>query len=296
MQSTLKITLLGTGTSQPDSHKFGTSTLIEAGGLRVLLDCGRGAAVRLLQIGVPVGSVDAVIISHFHSDHYAALPDLIMTGAIPAPWGGRKSPLRVFGPEGIERVVDGLWDFMSADRNIRVADSEIDPEMQRVQASVVSEGVVFDENGLRIIAFEVDHGDFVKPAFGYRVEYGGHVFVHSHDTRYSPNLIKHAAGADVLVHEVAMAKPETMRDHPHTRTVLEHHITPGEVGSVFSQIRPKIAMLTHLVLKGPDAPSIGEMLEEVGQTYDGPVLVGRDLTVIRFGPSIAVYSAETARG
>lgn len=292
----MKITLLGTGTPQPDSQKFGTSTLIEAGGMRVMLDCGRGVVVRLSRLGIPVGSIDAVLFSHFHSDHYAALPDVVMTGAIPATWGARKKPLRVIGPEGVQEVVEGLWSFMSADRNIRVADGEIDPEMHRVEASVISEGVMFDENGLRITAFEVDHGDFVKPAFGYRVEYGGHVFVHSHDTRYSENLIAHAQGAHVLVHEVAMARPETLANHPHARTVLEHHITPDEVGRVFTQVAPKAAILTHLVLKGPNPPSIDDLLEEVGQAYDGPVFVARDLTIIRFGASISIYSGETDRG
>ena len=161
---------------------------------------------------------------------------------------------------------------------------------------VITEGVMLNENGLRIIAFEVDHGEFVKPAFGYRVEYGGHVFVHSHDTRYSENLIRHAKGADVLVHEVAMARPETLEKDPHSRTVLEHHITPREVAEVFAHVRPKAAILTHLVLKAPDPPSIEELLEEVGQGYDQPVFVARDLTVIRFGASIAIYSGATARG
>lgn len=296
LASPLKITLLGTGTPMPDGHKFGTSTLVEAGGMRVLLDCGRGAVIRLGQLGVPVGSIDAVLFSHFHSDHYAALPDLVMTGAIPAPWGGRSKRLRVIGPEGVRKVVDGLWSFMSADRAIRVADGEIDPDMQAVDVGVISEGVMLDENGLRIIAFEVDHGDFVKPAFGYRVEYGGHVFVHSHDTRYCDNLIRHAEGADVLVHEVAMARAEVLAKHPHVRTVLEHHITPREVGRVFAQVRPKVAMLTHLVLKAPDAPSIEDLLDEVGQEYAAPVMVARDLTVIRFGTTITIHSGETARG
>ena len=122
----MRITLLGTGTPQPDSHKFGTSTLVEAGGMRVLLDCGRGTVLRLSQLGIPVGSIDAVLFSHFHSDHYAALPDVVMTGAIPAPWGGRRAPLRVSGPAGVEEVVTGLWAFMSADRAVRVAGNEID--------------------------------------------------------------------------------------------------------------------------------------------------------------------------
>lgn len=296
LDSTMKITLLGTGTPMPDSHKFGTSTLIEAGGMRVLLDCGRGAVVRLSQLGVPVGSIDAICISHFHSDHYTALPDIVMTGAIPAAWGGRSKPLRLIAPEGVREVVDGLWAFTSADRNIRVADHEIEPELHRVEVEEIREGVILDDSGLRIIAFEVDHGEFVKPAFGYRVEYGGHVFVHSHDTRYCENLVRHAEGADVLVHEVAMAKPETLERHPHVRTVIEHHIEPREVGRIFAQVRPRAAILTHVVLRGPDAPSIEEMLDEVGQEYDGPLSVARDLTVIRFGRTISIYSGETARG
>ncbi|MBR9839380.1 MAG: MBL fold metallo-hydrolase [Rhodobacteraceae bacterium] len=292
----MKITLLGTGTPQPNIHKFGTSTLIEAAGFRILVDAGRGAVARLAQIDVPVGSIDMVLFSHFHSDHYAALPDIVMTGAIPASWGGRKKRLKIVGPEGVQRVTEGLWAFTSADRDIRIADREIDPEMHRVEAEVLKEGVIFEQNDLKITAFEVDHGDFVKPAFGYRVDYAGQSFVHSHDTRYSENLIRHAQGADVLVHEVAMARPETLERHPHSRTVLEHHITPVEVGRVFSQIKPKLAMLTHLVLKGPDAPGIDEMLEEVGQSYAMPVIVARDLTVIRFGAAISTYSGETLRG
>ena len=296
MAPSMKITLLGTGTPQPDGHKFGTSTLVEAGGLRVLLDCGRGAVVRLGQIGVPVGSIDAVLLSHFHSDHYAALPDIVMTGAIPAAWGDRKRPLRVLGPDGVREVVEGLWAFTGADRAIRVADSEIDADMHRVEAGTIAEGVVFAQGGLTITAFEVDHGDFVKPAFGYRVDFGGHVFVHSHDTRYSENLIRHADGADVLVHEVAMARAETLESDPHSRTVLDHHITPREVGRVFKQVGPKLALLSHVVLKGPNPPTIEQMLDEVGREFDGPVAVARDLTTIRFGASIALYSGETARG
>lgn len=287
----MKVTLLGTGTPAPSGRRFGTATLIEAGGKRVLLDCGRGAVVRLGELGIPVGSIDAVLFSHFHSDHYVGLPDLLMTGAIPASWGGRSTPLRILGPRGVRGVAEGLWQFSAADRAIRVADSEIQEDMHRTEVTEFTEGVVLDEDGLRILAIEVDHGDFVKPAFGFRVEYGGRSFVHSHDTRLSENLIAQAAGVDVLLHEVAMARPESLAVSAHARTVLEHHITPREVGQVFDRIRPQLALLTHVVLKGPNPPSLGDVLEAVGETYSGPVIVARDLMEIRFGTNVSLSFA-----
>ena len=79
----LRVILLGTGIPNPDINAFGTATIIEAGSQRVLLDCGRGTVIRMAQLGIPLGAVDEVFLSHFHSDHYAGLFDLLMTGTIP---------------------------------------------------------------------------------------------------------------------------------------------------------------------------------------------------------------------
>jgi hypothetical protein len=73
------------------------------------------------------------------------------------------------------------------------------------------DGLVYEKNGLKVIAFEVDHGDVIKPCYGYRFEYGGCVAVFSSGTRYNQNVIKYGKGADLLVHEVAMARPELMK-------------------------------------------------------------------------------------
>jgi ribonuclease Z len=68
-----------------------------------------------------------------------------------------------------------------------------------------SDGVVYKKNGVTVIAFEVDHGDVIKPAYGYRIEYDGRSVVISGDTRFNENVVKHGLGADLLIHEVAMA-------------------------------------------------------------------------------------------
>ncbi|MBB26155.1 MAG: hypothetical protein CME02_11630 [Geminicoccus sp.] len=206
MSDTLKITLLGTGIPNPDVNAFDTSTLIEAGDEVVMLDFGRGAVIRLAQAGYPLGYVDTIIISHYHSDHFSGLFDLAMTGTIQQPFSNRGGQLHIFGPWGIDDIAEGAWQATKPDRDIRVADHEIDPEHMRIiRYSCEQEGVVYDRGGLRIIAIEVDHGEFIRPAYAFRVEYGGHVFVHSHDTRYNENLIAQAQGVDVFIHEIAAA-------------------------------------------------------------------------------------------
>ena len=73
-------------------------------------------------------------------------------------------------------------------------------------------GVVYEQSGVKVTAFEVNHGDAIKPAVGYRIDYKGHSVVISGDTRYNENVIKYGTGADLLIHEVAMARPALMQD------------------------------------------------------------------------------------
>ena len=112
-----------------------------------MIDCGRGTAIRLSQIGLGVGCVDTIIISHYHSDHYAGLFDMAMTGTIPQKFGGRDAPLQVYGPPGIKDIADGAWLATGPDRAIRVADNEIDPEHMRIVPHEYAEGVVYDRRG-----------------------------------------------------------------------------------------------------------------------------------------------------
>ena len=284
----LRITLLGTGIPNPHADAFGTATMIEAGDQRVLIDCGRGAVIRMAQAGLPLGFTDTVILSHYHSDHYAGLFDLVMTGTIRQPFSNRGGPLHLYGPPGVEDIAAGAWQATKPDRDIRVADGEIDPEHMRIIPHLYEEGVVYDKGGLKIIAIEVDHGEFIRPAYAFRVEYGGRVFVHSHDTRYNENLIAQAQGADVFVHEIAAARPETLANYPAIQTAIDHHATPTDVGRVFAQTQPKLAMLTHLVMLPPDPLPIGALLEELAEEYDGTVLVAEDLMVIELGKNISV--------
>src|SRR4029453_2170044 len=91
-------------------------------------------------------------------------------------------------------------------------------------------------------AFEVDHSP-IKPAFGYRIDYGGRSVVLSGDTRFSENLIRFAQGVDVLVHEVIAAELQRSRasDPERAERVIAHHTTPEQAGEVFTRVKPKLA-------------------------------------------------------
>lgn len=113
----IKVVLLGTGVGPPvNLRQYGASTLVEAGGLRLLFDCGRGATIRLAQVGVPLGSVSRLFLTHLHSDHVIQLPDLLLTGWV---GGGRKVPLEVWGPEGTRDMMDHLQRAFAFDIHMR---------------------------------------------------------------------------------------------------------------------------------------------------------------------------------
>ena len=89
-----RVTLLGTGTPIPRPDRFGPSTLIEAGDQTVLIDAGRGATIRLFQLGIPIGRIDALLLTHFHSDHTVGIPDLWLTGWLSSHFGARTAVQR----------------------------------------------------------------------------------------------------------------------------------------------------------------------------------------------------------
>jgi len=102
------------------------------------------------------------------------------------------------------------------------------------------DGIVHEEGGVRITAFEVDHGDAIKPTCDYPFDYGGRSAVISGDTRYSENLIRHVQGVDLLVHEVCCAQTLLLED-PVMRRVAAHHTSPRDAGRVFTHVHPRLA-------------------------------------------------------
>jgi ribonuclease Z len=280
------VTLLGTGSPIPSPERFGNSTLVEVGGQRLIFDMGRGATIRLWQKQIPLGSIDAHFLTHLHSDHINGLSDLWLSGWIQTAFGGRKKPFAIFGPAGTEKMMANLWEAFSEDRRIRIADEKNPVSGIQVDAHDVKPGVVYEKNGVVVTALEVDHGDLVKPAYGYKITYQNHTVVISGDTRYNLNVEKAAHGADLLVHEVAMIPQKLFAKYPVYQAIYDHHISPELAAKLFAAARPKLAVYTHLVLSGLPKdgipfPTPEELLAATRKTYDGRVVVGADLMGFR---------------
>jgi ribonuclease Z len=286
-----RVTLLGTGVPIPSPERFGPSTLVEAGGQRLLVDAGRGATIRLSQLGVPLGSIDALLLTHYHSDHTSGIPDLWLTGWLRSHFGTRKTPFRVIGPTGAKELMSNLERAYACDIKIRIEDEKLPPAGIAVDVKeFTADGVVYDQGGVKVIAFEVDHGDAIKPAYGYRVEYGGRVAVISGDTRYNENVIRYGTGADLLIHEVAIARPELLKE-AYIQPIMAHHTTAEEAGRIFSLTRPKLAAYTHLVFLASEeieAATVEELIAETRKSYAGPLEVGEDLMCFDLDTMVSV--------
>lgn len=289
----IRVTLLGTGRPDPVIDRFGPSTLVEAGGETLLFDCGRGATQRLWQLGIPLSRVGAVFLTHLHSDHTVGLPDLWLTGWLPTPYGHRTTPLRVWGPAGTRAMTDALTQAFAWDIDRRGRGEGLPAAGVAFDTHDIEPGIVFERGGVRVTVFLVDHGGLLQPAYGYRVDYGGHAVVISGDTRPRDNLVRAAAGADLLVHEVIAAPATLLAKSATVRRIVGFHTLPEDAGRIFARVRPRLAVYTHVVLLTTDpafpAPDVTELLARTRTTYDGPLEIGEDLMAIEIGPEIRVH-------
>jgi ribonuclease Z len=277
-----RVVLLGTGTPNPRPDRFGPSTLVEAGSERLLFDCGRSCTTRLWQRGIPLGTVK-LFITHLHSDHTVGIPDLWLTGFLSNPYGRRTTPLRVWGPSGTAAMMTHLRQAYDADIRIRKPEGNVD-----VDATDFTEGLIYDANEVRVTAFKVSHDDI--DAYGFRIDYRGHSVVLSGDTRPSPNLVAHARGVDVIVHEVAMSASDAGR-----RVIANLHSTPEQAGEEFTRIGAKLAVYSHFSLFGVPEPTMEELIARTRTTYRGPLEVGEDLMIISIGDSVTVQRLRSPR-
>lgn len=277
-----RITLLGTGAPPPRVDRFGPSTLVEVGHEKFIVDAGRGAMQRLHQLGIPFAAITGTFLTHHHSDHVVGFPDLWLTGWIGRPWGQRSTPLRVWGPEGTVQMMEHLPKAFAVD--IRVRRQNYPPEGVKLAPQEIKEGVVFAKDGVKVTSFEVDHGGEELPAYGYRIDYRGHAAVLSGDTTFNENLIQHAQGVDLIVHEVTAAQGGAAESPAQLKRIGANHTTPEQAGEVFSRTKPKLAVYNHLLLFG--GATAADLIPATRKNYSGPLVVGEDLLQIDIGDNV----------
>ncbi|USK87564.1 MBL fold metallo-hydrolase [Peribacillus asahii] len=286
-KSDFKVTLLGTGSPIISSERFSNSTLVEVAGQKLLFDVGRGTSIRLNEMGVAPGMIDKLFITHLHHDHTMGFDDVLITGAaVPDPRGLRENRMQVWGPKGTEGWINHTLESYEADIEVR---KKVEGASLGMEADVqeIEEGVVYENDGVEVIAFKVDHGP-MEPAFGYRINYNGHSVVISGDTTYSENLIEYAQGTDLLIQEVVVVKatPEEEYKSEALKNIEAYHTTPEQAGEIFKKVKPKLAVYTHLALAVPEKEA--KIKERTEKIYDGEVVVGEDLMSIVVGEDIKI--------
>ena len=295
----LTVTILGSGSPVPSNVRFSQSMLIEAGNQKLVIDAGRGVTIRLAQLGIPLGSVTATFLTHFHSDHTVGLPDLWLTGWLPTPFGSRKTPMTIYGPTGTVEMTKNLTAAFSEDIRIRLADEKLPPAGIAFDAHDIKAGLVYEREGVKVSAFDAHHGDLIEPNFGYVIEYDGKKVVISGDTTYDGHVAQQGKGADLLLHEVADIDPELLKAYPRFKEITAHHTSPEEAGRIFSIARPKLAAFTHIIVFKANQPldvPPTEVLARTRTTYDGPLVLGEDLMRFQIdGGEVQVFNANKDR-
>lgn len=268
-----KVVLLGTGFPRPDPSASGPATAVVVGERVFLVDAGTGVERRLAAAHLPINGPTALFVTHLHSDHTLGLADLILTSWVMQ----RRAPLEAYGPPGLQAMVDHLMAAYAVDLKVRTESLEHESLVNaRVSVHEIAPGVVYDSGGVKVTAFRVDHGPLT--AYGYRFDTPGRVVVISGDTRPSEELVRAAAGADLLVHEVYSAshlKPENRPggdDWPAYMRAL--HTSDVELGELAERIHPRLLVLTHIIRMGATDE---ELLAGVRQHFTGEVVVGKDL-------------------
>ncbi len=270
----MRVTLLGTGCPVAHPRRGGAATLVETDQARVLVDCGSMVTQRLVEAGCPGARLDALLISHLHSDHLVDFYQLVVSS-----WHqGRAGPWRVHCPDPAIPAIEATMEAWRAERELRIA-FEQRPSATGLGVSCIplSPGRRVTICDLEIEPVEVDHAP-VSPAYGFVFRAGGKSAVLSGDTRVSEALIASGRGADLLVHEVflhrEMPPVPGRRSAATVAAVASYHTLSGEVGGVAARMGARALALTHFV---PPEFDRAALLAEVAQSYGGPVFVGEDL-------------------
>lgn len=268
----MDVVTLGTGSPIPDPNRAGAATLVRTGGWTLLVDAGRGVVMRLAAAGVLPPMLDAVLLTHLHSDHITDFNDVVTTRWVMAPV---ESPLPVVGPPGTAAFVDRTIAMLADDVRYRLdhhADLTWEPACATTE---VLDGVAWEADGVRVLAAPTDHRP-VAPTVGYRIEAEDAVVALAGDTIPCAGLDRLCAGADVYVQTVL--RPDLVQNVPSARfrDILDYHSSCEDAGKTAARAGVGTLVLTHPV--PPPAPGTeDEWVEQAAAHFDGAIVLAHDL-------------------
>ncbi|MBX7527904.1 MBL fold metallo-hydrolase [Qipengyuania vesicularis] len=290
LEDGLHVGLCGTGSPMPNPDRAGPCNLVVAGKQVFVVDIGEGGVRNLAMMGVDVGRLDALLLTHFHSDHIDGFGPLMLNFWIR---GTNTSPLQVYGPSGVEAIVDGFNAAYATDDTYRTAHhgEDVAPStgggaQARVFDMAGDSVVVLERDGLTVTVFKVQHAP-VDPAVGYRFDYKGRSLCISGDTAKSTNLERACKGAELIVHEALqpalVAEMETQLAASGNASgakimvdIQDYHASPEDAADSAQLAGARMLVLSHLVPPLPSKYLYPALLGDAENRFDGDLVVGED--------------------
>lgn len=287
----LHVGLCGAGSPFPDERRAGPCTVVVAGQRLFVFDAGGGSTRNIGKMGFVHGRIEAVFLTHFHSDHIDGLGELMLQRWVST---GNTAPLPVHGPAGVEQVVGGLLQSYALDRQYRVAHhgeqalpaGGFGGAARPFALGADGRVVLLKDGELEIAAFGVDHAP-IAPAVGYRISYKGRSVVLSGDTRPSAAVQREAGGVDLLVHEAQSAplvgllergaeQAQRPRLQKIFHDILNYHSTPEQAATIARDAGVGFLLLNHIVPALPLPGLEQAFLGAAPEIFKGPLRVGAD--------------------
>ena len=273
---TITVTTLGTGSPLPDPNRAGPSTLIEAAGTRLLVDTGRGVVMRLAAAGALPTMLDAVLLTHLHSDHISDLNDVVTTHWVM----NRNSSFRlhIYGPRGTKQMVDGLLAMLSADISYRIAhhdDLDYGPQLEVHELDAPCELQI---GSTQISVRRTSHQP-VEPSIGYRIVHDGKAVAIAGDTLPCAGLDELCERAQIYVQTVIRSDFVLLVPNPRFHDIIGYHSTMQQAAETASRNQVRTLVATHFI--PPLSPETRDgWLALATEHFAGEIVLADDLTKV----------------
>lgn len=289
----LHVFVCGAGTPLPDPKRNGPCMAVIAGKHHFVIDAGSGGARTMIRMAYPIGKIDAILLTHLHSDHMDGLGEQLMQAWVN---GGRDQPLPVYGPPGVDELVNGFNAAYRIDGTYRTAHhgAEIaNPEGRggaplpvAIPKGPGGQAVIFEQDGVTVTVFRVNHQP-VEEAFGYRIDYKGRSVSFSGDTIYDANLVAASEGVDILFHE-ALNREMVSKMHDAAaeagRTdlaqilndILTYHASPDDAARSATEAGVRQLVFYHTIPPLPSRALNALFMKDAKAKFAGPMQVAED--------------------